>query len=44
MEQCSEESILIIGSVVGGFQLFIIAYVIKALKNMEFYLKVICEK
>ncbi len=39
-----EEPILVIGTFVGGFQLFIIAYVIKALKNMEFYLKVICEK
>ncbi len=39
-----EESILIIGSVVGGFQLFITAYVIQALKNMEFYLKGIYEK
>lgn len=39
-----EEPILVIGIFVGGFQLFITAYVLKALKNMEFYLKVIYEK
>tara|TARA_B100001123_G_C14570629_1_gene734078 strand:- start:117 stop:374 length:258 start_codon:yes stop_codon:yes gene_type:complete len=39
-----EELNSVIGCFAGGFQLLITAYVIQALKSMEFYLKGIYEK